>query len=601
MPVARTKTVGLQSASRLAITSVKFTGYRALRDFTVRLASMNLLVGPNNCGKSTIISSFRVLAQALRRARSRPAESLLGPYGRRPGWTLPEDALPIAYENIHSDYGDIDSTIEFFLSNGAHLLLYFPVDGGCRFFADYDGVLVRGPGDIKRHAPLEVYPVPVLGPLEHDEPLVQEETVRKNLSTTRAARNFRNYWLQYPDGFDEFSALVKQTWSGMEIQRPERMGTSVAMFCLENRLSRELYWAGFGFQIWLQLLTHISRASRANLIVIDEPEIYLHPDVQRQLLGILRDRESDVLLATHSTEMISEADPHEILLVDKAEKSARRLKDIEGVQVALESIGSAQNILLTRLARNRRLVFVEGSTDFQLLRRFARRFNLTALANGTDLTPIESGGFTSWEEVRALASGFERALGVSLKVAAIYDRDFWCDQEIDAIKSELAAHLTLAHIHRRKEVENYLLVPEVLDRAIDKALAERYRRTGKQSHRDESATCILDRVTRPLRDEIQGQYIAKAVKFLGGRSRDAATVTTTAIQWFDSKWSTIPTRMEIVPGKVVLALLRTAVSEQFSVSLTDHRIVSEFTSDEAPRDLMDLLAKLDEFTRTAAP
>ena len=74
------------------------------------------------------------------------------------------------------------------------------------------------------------------------------------------------------------------------------------MFCLEDRMTRELYWAGFGFQIWCQLLTHLCRAQDSSLVVIDEPEVYLHPDVQRQLIGILRELGPDVLLATHSTE-----------------------------------------------------------------------------------------------------------------------------------------------------------------------------------------------------------------------------------------------------------------------------------------------------------
>ena len=80
--------------------------------------------------------------------------------------------------------------------------------------------------------------------------------------------------------------------------------------------------------------------------------------MQRQLLGILRDANPDILLATHSVEILGEADPAEILLVDKTKQSTRRLRDIEEVQQAIENIGSVQNLTLTELARNRRLLFV---------------------------------------------------------------------------------------------------------------------------------------------------------------------------------------------------------------------------------------------------
>lgn len=449
----------------IRITSVRFEKFKALSDFTLRLSHVNILVGPNNCGKSTVIAAFRVLAQALRSASSRTAVQLAGPSGTRPGWTLSEELLPISYENIHTEYDDVDTKIEFSTSPPGKLTLWFPVTGGCFFFAERDGIPIRTRAEFQRNLSIDVQVVPVLGPVEHDERLVTEETVRRNLSTTRASRNFRNYWLKYPGGFDEFASLVAETWPGMEVLPPERQGVYAYMFCLEERMSRELYWGGFGFQIWLQLLTHIFRASESSLIVIDEPEIYLHPDVQRQLLGILRDRQADILLATHSTEIMSEADPSEIVFVDKTAGAGRRLKSIDDIQGALTRVGSTQNITLSRLAANKRILFVEGDTDFRLLRRFAAKLGLTSLSAGGDLTASESGGYSSWSEVRALAAGFEKALGVPLHVAAIFDRDFWCDEQIFEMKCQMDEHLDCAHIHCRKEIENYMLVPEVLERA----------------------------------------------------------------------------------------------------------------------------------------
>ena len=187
------------------------------------------------------------------------------------------------------------------------------------------------------------------------------------------------------------------------------------MFCSENRQDREIYWAGFGFQIWCQLLTHLSRAHEFNLTVIDEPEVYLHPDVQRQLLGILRDIKVDVVLATHSTEILGEADPAEILLIDKTLRSAKRLRDVEGVQQALDAIGSIQNITLTQLARTKKILFVEGMDDYKIIRRFAKNMGFQELSSGADITPFESGGYSSWERVKSLAWGIQKTLGRILK------------------------------------------------------------------------------------------------------------------------------------------------------------------------------------------
>ena len=250
---------------------------------------------------------------------------------------------------------------------------------------DTSGRPIASAASFKRAFPVNIQVIPVLGPIEQDEPSVTDGTVRRAAGTPRASRHFRNYWLKNPDGFDQFSYLVEETWPGMSIGRPQIFAgvePRLTMFVSENRIDRELYWAGSGFQIWCQLLTHISRCSASDLLVVDEPEVYLHPEVQRQLLGILRDQHPDILLATHSVEIMSEADPSEILLINKSHRSARRLHDIEGVQQAIDNIGSIQNITLTELARNGRILFVEGIDDYRIIRRFARILD-TAYAHGS--------------------------------------------------------------------------------------------------------------------------------------------------------------------------------------------------------------------------
>ena len=83
------------------------------------------------------------------------------------------------------------------------------------------------------------------------------------------------------------------------------------MFCKEGRIDREVYWAGFGFQVWLQLLTHIFyrvNDKTNTILIVDEPDIYLHPNLQHELYTLVKENTEQVLLATHSVEIINEAD-----------------------------------------------------------------------------------------------------------------------------------------------------------------------------------------------------------------------------------------------------------------------------------------------------
>ena len=88
------------------------------------------------------------------------------------------------------------------------------------------------------------------------------------------------------------------------------------------------------------MLTHFIQSSDRALFLIDEPDIYLHSDLQRQLLGLLRNLGPDIVLATHSTEIITEAEPDDIVVIDKKRESARRIKDPSQLATVFTILGT---------------------------------------------------------------------------------------------------------------------------------------------------------------------------------------------------------------------------------------------------------------------
>lgn len=572
--------------------------FKCLRNYTVSLCGVNILVGPNNAGKSTVLSALRLLEVALKRAKSKNAERIRLPDGTLGyGHCIPTNYLSVSLENVATDYNLDDSRIEFRLSNHNKLILYFPSDGGCNLFWEVSGSPVTTASRFRSAFPITVQVVPVLGPLEHNESCVNESTVKESLNTHRASRHFRNYWHYFPEGWGDFAGMVAKTWPGMSIKKPEIdvSNKQLNMFVAEDRIDREVYWAGFGFQVWCQLLTHISRASGSTLLAIDEPEIYLHPDIQRQLLTILRRLSCDVLLATHSVEIIGEADPSELLLVQKGKQSAQRLRDVEGMQLAITAIGSAQNVMLTHLARTKKIVFVEGGNDFKTIRRFAKVLGFDELSAGNDLTSLESGGFSSWDKVKSFAWGVKRTIDANLKIFAIYDRDYCCDEEIFAIEDGLKRELTDAWVLKRKEMENYLLNIDVLQRVFEKQLNAKSKRTGIVVNPPKTIRQYLDKITEDVRLDAQSQYVVKNLEFHKGSSTDNSTLSKQAIQQFEQKWGDIKMRMYIVPGKTVLRSLREEVQKDCGINLTDIQIIDEHREDEVPNDMRTLILRLDSF------
>lgn len=235
--------------------------------------------------------------------------------------------MPVPLENIQNDYHDEEeSFVEFKFDNNAKLILHFPENGSCSFTTDIDGYEVNDIKNFKKFFPLYVLQIPVLGPIEDEERKLQEQTIANGVGTQRASRHFRNSWLLDDTHFDKFAKLLKDTWDGMEIEKPELdvMDQRITMFCKEDSITREIYWIGYGFQIWCQILSYISRYVDYSVLVIDEPDIYLHSDLQKKLVGILRNLGVQIILATHSTAILNEAKSNEVVLIDKSKSSSKR-------------------------------------------------------------------------------------------------------------------------------------------------------------------------------------------------------------------------------------------------------------------------------------
>jgi len=388
----------------------------------------------------------------------------------------------------------------------------------------------------------------------------------------------------------------------MDIERPEiDCGVDYGdkpilhMFCPEARFPREIYWAGFGFQVWCQMLTYMVWSRDDTLFIIDEPDIYLHSDLQRQLVSLLKELGPDILIATHSTEIISEAAPEDLLIINKKSRSAKRIKDPSELQSIFAVLGSNLNPTLTQLAKTKRALFVEGK-DFQIIALFARKLGFNEIANRSDFAVIPVEGFNP-QRVKEFSKGMEFTLGTNILKAVVFDRDYRSTQEVSRTKNELIKFCNMAHIHDRKEIENYLLEPKPLERAIGRKIADRKERGEPRNNFTENIEVILEEITNELKNQILGQYLANREPYERQQhpDHDLATIKAKLLVDFDQLWSTLNSRLHIIPGKHVLSLLNKYLQEKYSVSLSIQGVVSSFEQNEIQDDIRSLIESLDEF------
>jgi hypothetical protein len=137
--------------------------------------------------------------------------------------------------------------------------------------------------------------------------------------------------------------------------------------------SRDLMVEGSGFLQWLSVYT-LATNPGLNLLLFDEPDAHLHPSLQRELLQHLEDLAvksgKQVLLATHSSEILRAAEPEDILQM-RSGGSATYLKTQDQQVALLEGLGSDYSPRIEAVRRSKRIFFFEGSSDIAVLKAFS--------------------------------------------------------------------------------------------------------------------------------------------------------------------------------------------------------------------------------------
>lgn len=128
---------------------------------------------------------------------------------------------------------------------------------------------------------------------------------------------------------------------------------------------RDLMVEGQGFLQWLSVYA-LSLTPEINVVLLDEPDAHLNAALQKDLLqsleGIASGRKKQILMATHSPELIRLHDHERILSVTG--KSTKYLASADGRIGVISGIGSVHTPTIHALMQNERILILKPPAIF---------------------------------------------------------------------------------------------------------------------------------------------------------------------------------------------------------------------------------------------
>jgi len=307
------------------LTDVELRNYRGFEQHETSFRDLSVLVGKNNAGKSSLIEALRITSVAIRALRS-------ARFTAPPHWALKAGAcrgvspdsstVQIDLRTVFFRYNPPPAVINCRFANGTTVTTFLGPDEGvhsCLF--DQAGNGVVGNREAKRLGLPSISVLPQIGPLEQTETMLHKAYIQRCLDGHLSSRHFRNQIRFNYKLYEPYCNLVRESWPSIfldEFISPDAIhGDELALFVREQGFVAEVSSFGHGIQMWLQIVWFLTRTSTDSVVILDEPDVYMHPTLQQKLIDLVKGRFVQCIISTHAAPIIESIDGRNILEVNR--------------------------------------------------------------------------------------------------------------------------------------------------------------------------------------------------------------------------------------------------------------------------------------------
>ena len=472
------------------ITRVTTENFKRFGRQEFALDPVTVLAGPNNSGKTTLIQALSAWAFGLARWRAgRGAAVDKGHAGarRRVGQPITRKdftALPLGHFNLlwterATNWRGKDQAAGDEVAVGRQRPIRVGVEGQSDEGGSWKLVMefrYQGPEQIYAN-PLDIEKLPqealelgvthcpAFSGIGAEEPRFDPGYRDLRIGEGKPGDVLRNLLLDIArkennQAWESLAADIKDLFK-VRLKKPDYDPAQPFIRCEyeEQGTTYDIASGGSGFHQTLLLFAFVYARSSAVLLV-DEPDAHLHVWLQSRVFDRLRalakDRNCQLVLATHAEIILGAADPHQILSFVGRPHRLGDSSSRDGVLAAIRQV-SPLDLLLAE--QGRAVLYCEDESDARILEAWAKRLNHPA-------TRFFENPFTHRLRGRRPRDARHHLFGLravhdGVCGLLLLDGDNRGDDSHD-----LGAEGLDVHIWRRYEIENYLLVPAAIERFL---------------------------------------------------------------------------------------------------------------------------------------